>query len=112
MSQGGLCHRLTSLLTFINNVKKQYLVSYYDIFLVLAGLRIRICIRVKSCIRIRIRVKILELYMLKIEPWSAVDSHNGGLYAQTGALIRIRTKVKSWIRIRNLAYFWALHMPL
>jgi hypothetical protein len=60
---------------------------------------------VKSWIRIQIRIKV------RIEPWRAVDAHNGGLEAQNkamgsqipftlkGSWIRIRIKVKSWIRI-------------
>jgi hypothetical protein len=74
----------------------------------------------KSWIRIRIRIKdrIQKLKRLKIEPWRAVDAHKRGLEARNGALdgiyqwsqipitlmrsrirIRIRNKVKGWIRI-------------
>jgi hypothetical protein len=43
---------------------------------------IRIRIRVKSRIRIRILVEIQELWRLNMEPWRAVDTHNGGVEAQ------------------------------
>jgi hypothetical protein len=43
------------------------------------GSWIRICNRVKSWIRIRIEFETRELQRLKIEPWMAVDAHNGGM---------------------------------
>ncbi len=45
-------------------------------------LRIWIRIRVKSRIRIG---QIQKMWMLRIEPWRAVDASNGGLQAQNGA---------------------------
>jgi hypothetical protein len=47
---------------------------------------IRIRIRVKNRIQIRITVEIQELWRLNMEPWRAVDAHNGGVEAQNGAL--------------------------
>jgi hypothetical protein len=40
-----------------------------------------ICIRGKSWIQIRIKVKIQELYGLKIECWKSLDAHNEGVDA-------------------------------
>jgi hypothetical protein len=48
-----------------------------------ALLQIRIRIIFESCIRIRNKVKIQQLYGLKIEPWRAVYAHNEGLEAQS-----------------------------
>jgi hypothetical protein len=39
----------------------------------------------KRWIQIRIKVTIPELKRLKIEPWKAVDAHNGGVEAPNGA---------------------------
>ncbi len=36
-------------------------------------------IKIKSRIRIRIKVEIQELWRLKMEPWRAVEAHNGGV---------------------------------
>ncbi len=58
-----------------------------------AEYRIRIGIRVKSWIRIRIKSEIQKLYRPKIEPWRAVDAHNGGLEAQYEALEIYRSVV-------------------
>jgi hypothetical protein len=48
---------------------------------------------VKSWIQTRIRnkVKIQDLERLKIEQWTAVDVHNGGLEAPNGALESLLT---------------------
>jgi hypothetical protein len=46
----------------------------------------RIHIKVKSRIRIRIEVKIQELWRLKMKPRRAIDSHNGGVETQNGAV--------------------------
>jgi hypothetical protein len=52
-------------------------------------IHIQISNREKSWTRIRIKFKILKIYRHKIEPWRAVDAHNGGLEAQNEALVRV-----------------------
>jgi hypothetical protein len=44
------------------------------------------CVLGESWFRIRIKVKIQELSMLKMEPWRAVAAQNGGVKAQNGGL--------------------------
>ncbi len=89
--------------------------------LIILGSWIRIRIREKSWIRIRIKVEIQELQRLKKEPWWAADADKRDVRAQNGALeggsldqwsrmritlmsskirIRLRSKVKRWIRNR------------
>jgi hypothetical protein len=41
----------------------------------------------ESRIRIRIKVKIQELRRLKMEPWRAVDAHNGDMETQNGVVV-------------------------
>ncbi len=53
------------------------------------GIWIRI--RVKRWIRIRIKDNIQGLYRLKIEPLRDVDTNNGGVEAQNGALDGLKT---------------------
>jgi hypothetical protein len=53
---------------------------------IIFGSWIRIRIGVKSRMRIRIKVKILKQYGFKIEPWRAMNAHNGVLEAENGAL--------------------------
>jgi hypothetical protein len=40
----------------------------------------------ESSICIRIKFKVQELYRLKMEPWRAEDSQNGGVAAKIGGL--------------------------
>ncbi len=44
-------------------------------------------ISLDSWIRIHIRLKIPELWRLKLELWSAVDDQIGGVEAQNGAVV-------------------------
>ncbi len=46
-------------------------------------IRIRIRTKAKNLIRIRNKFKAQEL---KMEPWRAVNAHNGGMEAQNGAV--------------------------
>ncbi len=40
------------------------------------------------------KVKILELYMIKIMPWTAVDAHNRGVEAKNRAMVCLKTSAQ------------------